>query len=83
MKCMEKGVEIVNLPGLIKGKMEERDAITLYNSVKHLFFSHQKIKKSIDTKACHGRRSITFYLRGNFDCLVNRRVEHKPIFVVM
>ena len=45
MKCMEKGVEIVNLPGLIKGKMEERDAITLYNSVKHLFFSPSKDKK--------------------------------------
>ena len=37
MKCVEKAVAIVNLPGLIKGKMEERDAITLYNSVKHFF----------------------------------------------
>ena len=37
MRCVEKGARIVNLPHLVKRNMAERDAITLYNSVKHLF----------------------------------------------
>ena len=37
MGYVEKGTRIVNLPGLLKSKMDERDAINLYNSVKHLF----------------------------------------------
>ena len=34
---VEKAAKIVNLPHLIKRKMTDKDAITLYNSVKHLF----------------------------------------------
>ena len=37
MGCVEKAAKIVNLPHLIKRKMTDKDAITLYNSVKHLF----------------------------------------------
>jgi hypothetical protein len=37
MSCVEKAAKIVNLPHLIKRKMNDKDAITLYNSVKHLF----------------------------------------------
>ena len=46
MRCVEKGARIVNLPHLVKRNMTERDAITLYNSVKHLFqFSATLTKK--------------------------------------
>ena len=37
MDCVEKGARIVNLRHLVKRNMTERDAITLFNSVKHLF----------------------------------------------
>ena len=37
MKCIEKAAQIVNKPDLIKPKMTEREAIDLYNAVKHLF----------------------------------------------
>ena len=37
MNSVEKGAKIVNLPHLIKRNMSDKDAITLYNRVKHLF----------------------------------------------
>lgn len=45
MNCVEKAARTVNLPHLVKQNMTERDSITLYNSVKHLFMFPAKAQK--------------------------------------
>ena len=65
MQAVEKAARIVNQPQLVKRVMSERDAITLYNNVKHLFHIPAEHKKA--------RRYETLSWKSYYNLLVQRK----------